>query len=76
MSLILGCDVYPKGMPGVGAKSLAEIVNVKYPAFKIRCPHATLFGYLKKYFYSKTEGFDNDVVHTLIRAIVYEAVSY
>ena len=72
MSLILGCDVYPKGMPGVGAKSLAEIVSVKYPAFKIRCPHATLFGYLKKYLYSKTEGFDNDVVHTLIRAIVYE----
>mmetsp|Transcript_2837 Transcript_2837/g.5150 ORF Transcript_2837/g.5150 Transcript_2837/m.5150 type:complete len:472 (-) Transcript_2837:1596-3011(-) len=72
MALILGCDVYPKGMSGVGAKSLADIVNIKYPAFKKRCPHASLFGYLKKYLYSKTDGFHNDVVHTYLRAIVYE----
>ena len=72
MALILGCGVYPKGMSGVGAKSLADIVNIKYPAFKERCPHSSLFGYLEKYIYSKTDGCNNDVVHTYLRAFFYE----
>ena len=49
MSLYLGCDVYVKGMPGVGPKSLGDIVKISFPEFQKRCPHATLFSYLKKY---------------------------
>ncbi len=72
MCLYLGCDVYVKGMAGVGAKTLEDIINIKYQAFRERCPRASLFAYLKKYLHKHTPRFDNDVVHTYIRALVYE----
>ncbi|KAL9186550.1 hypothetical protein ACHAXT_005788 [Thalassiosira profunda] len=60
IALFLGCDVY-KGDVWCRRENNEE-----------SCPHATLFAYLKKYLYTYTEGFDGDVVHTYIRALVYE----
>ena len=48
MALFLGCDVYLKGLEGVGPKKLSDIINVKYPKHKKRYCCATLFGFLKK----------------------------
>lgn len=47
MCLYLGCDVYPKGLTGVGAKKLSDMINVKFPKFKEKHQHATLYEYLK-----------------------------
>jgi len=72
MSLCLSCDVYVKRMPGVGPKSLGDIVKIRFLEFQKQCPHATLFPYLKKYLYSKVQGLDSDVVQTYIHALIYE----
>ena len=69
MALFLGCVVHVKGLQH---STLSNIISVKYPEFKKRCTHATLFGYLKKYLYHHIDGYDNDVVHTYLRALVYE----
>ena len=74
MCLYLGCDVYPKGLTGVGAKKLSDMINVKFPKFKEKHQHATLYEYLKKYLWKHTDGddWDSHVVSTYIDAIVYE----
>ena len=72
MVLFLGCDVYVKGLLGAGAKTLDDTISINYPAFTKQCPHASLLAYLKKYLYTKIDSFDNDTVHTYIRALLYE----
>ena len=73
MALFLGCDVYVKGMAGVGAKTLSDIINIEYPKFKERHSSSlSLLAYLKKYMCHYTDGFDKDIVHTYIRALIYE----
>ena len=74
MCLFLGCDGYVKGILGVGAKTSDDIINIEYIEFLERCSHASLsfFAYIKKYLYTLTPGFNNDVVHTYIGVLVYE----
>ena len=72
MTLYLGCDVLAKGMPNVGPKTLEDIINVKYKKFSENHKNTSLFAYLKRRFYRTMPGFDNDVLHTYIRALVYE----
>ena len=73
MMLILGCDVYVKGVPNIGTSKLNDIINIAFPRFQACCPAATLRGYLKKHVVVKhIDNFDDTVVRTYLRALVYE----
>jgi len=73
MALILGCDVYGKGLEGVGAKTLSDMINIEYPKFNETAKREyTLLAYLKWRMWTGTEGFDIEVVNTYIRALLYE----
>lgn len=74
MCLFLGCDVYG-GMKGVGPKSLEDIIKNKYDKYKNRSPeneYVSLYSYLKKYLYSKTNGMNHEIVQTYIQAMTCE----
>ena len=72
IAIFLGCDVCIKGLPGVGAKTMNEIINVYYPKYSKRCPNVSLFAYLKRYLCNKMKGYNHSVVQTYIRALIYE----
>ena len=56
MCLLLGYDVYVKGMVGVDPKGLEEIIRIKYNVFLERCPYTSRAAYLKKYIFTNTLG--------------------
>ena len=77
MALLLGCDVYCKGMKGIGAERLSHLINEQYPEFYwTHQPNTndpiTLYGFLHRHLVRNTPGFDTSVVQTYIRALVYE----
>ena len=72
IAIFLGCDVCVKGLPGVGAKKMSDIINVKYQKYSKRCPHVSLFAYLKRYLCSKVVGYNHSVVQIYICALIYE----
>jgi len=72
MTIFLGSGVYPKVMEGVGANILEYIIQTEYPKFlerAERCLDASLYAYLKKYLYTKIDGFSHDVVQSYIQAL-------
>ena len=73
MTLFLGCDVHLKGMKGVTPKALDEkIIKTQYPKFLEQHPGTSLIGFLEHYMSTKAGGFDKEVMHTFIDALIYE----
>jgi hypothetical protein len=62
IAIFLGCDVCVKGLPGVGAKKMSDIINIGYQKYSKRCPQVSLFAYLKRYLCSKMVGYNHSVV--------------
>jgi hypothetical protein len=72
IAIFLGCDVCGKGLPGVGAKKMSDIININYRKYSKRCPQVSLFDYLKRYLCSKMVGYNHSVMQTYICALIYE----
>jgi hypothetical protein len=72
IAIFLGCDVCVKGLPGVGAKKMSDIINIGYHKYSKRCPQVSLFAYLKRYLCSKMKGYNHSMVQTYIHALIYE----
>ena len=66
------CDVYLNGVNGVTLRVLNKKIFELSMQSSSRRPNTTLFAFLKHYLRKKVKGFDKDVVHTYIRALVYE----
>jgi hypothetical protein len=72
LSLYLGCDVYVGGLYGVGPPKLQKIIDEEFPEHQQEDPSSTLFSFLKLRLCNSVEGFDEDVVDTLIQGLICE----
>ena len=72
IAIFLGCDVCIKGLPGVGAKTMNETINVNYPKYSKQCTKVSLFAYLKRYLCNKMKGYNHSVVKTYIHSLIYK----